>query len=97
MTDEDYKAWTAPAAPVPDLHDLRRTCVSGMARLGIAPHVADKVLNHQAGAISGVAAVYKRHDFLTERREALDLWGAHVDRVLTGMSQERRIAVKIVA
>ena len=29
------------------LHDLRRTCVSGMARLGVAPHVADKVLNHQ--------------------------------------------------
>ena len=28
------------------LHDLRRTCVSGMARLGIAPHVADKILNH---------------------------------------------------
>ena len=27
------------------LHDLRRTCVSGMARLGIAPHVADKILN----------------------------------------------------
>ena len=54
-------------------------------------------LNHQAGTISGVAAVYKRHDFLTERREALDLWGAHVDRVLTGMSQERRIALKIVA
>ena len=27
------------------LHDLRRTCVSGMARLGVAPHVADKILN----------------------------------------------------
>ena len=25
------------------LHDLRRTCVSGMARLGVAPHVADKI------------------------------------------------------
>ena len=36
------------------LHDLRRTCVSGMARLGVAPHVADKILNHQAGTISGV-------------------------------------------
>jgi integrase len=79
------------------LHDLRRTCVSGMARLGIAPHVADKVLNHQAGTISGVAAVYQRHDFLTERLEALDLWGAHVDRLLSGMPQERRIALKIVA
>ncbi len=56
------------------LHDLRRTCVSGMARLGIAPHVADKILNHQAGTISGVAAVYQRHDFLAERREALETW-----------------------
>ena len=64
------------------LHDLRRTCVSGMARLGIAPHVADKILNHQAGTISGVAAVYQRHDFLAERREALETWGAHVRRII---------------
>jgi integrase len=63
-------------------HDLRRTIVSGMARLGIAPHVADKILNHQAGTISGVAAVYQRHDFLAERKEALDRWSAHVDKIL---------------
>ena len=55
------------------LHDLRRTCVSGMARLGVAPYVADKILNHQAGTISGVAAVYQRHDFLAEHRAALDI------------------------
>jgi integrase len=73
------------------LHDLRRTCVSGMARLGVAPHVADKILNHQGGTISGAAAVYQRHDFLAERLAALDLWGAHVGRLL------RRIALKIVA
>src|SRR5262249_31339487 len=60
------------------LHDLRRTCVSGMARLGVAPHVADKILNHQSGTISRVAAVYQRHEFLTERREALERWGAYV-------------------
>jgi integrase len=64
------------------LHDLRRTCVSGMARLGIAPHVADKILNHQSGAISGVAAVYQRHEFLSQRQEALETWGAHVARIL---------------
>jgi integrase len=60
------------------LHDLRRTCVSGMARIGIPPHVADKVLNHQSGTISGVAAVYQRHEFLAERKDALERWGAHI-------------------
>jgi hypothetical protein len=47
-----------------------------MARLGIAPHVAGKILNHQAGTISGVAAVYQQHELLTERQEALERWGA---------------------
>jgi integrase len=60
------------------LHDLRRTVVSGMAGLGVAPHVADKILNHQSGTISGVAAVYQRHEFLNERKDALQLWGQHV-------------------
>lgn len=64
------------------LHDLRRTCVSGIARLGIPPHVADKILNHQSGTIAGVAAVYQRHEFLPERREALERWASHVWRVV---------------
>jgi integrase len=79
------------------LHDLRRTCVSGMARLGIAPHVADKILNHQSGTISGVAAVYQRHEFIAERRTALDLWGAHVAELIKDVVPERRIDLKIVA
>jgi integrase len=72
------------------LHDLRRTCVSGMARLGIAPHVADKVLNHQTGTISGVAAVYQRHEFLAERKDALERWGAHIEDLL--QSHRRLVA-----
>ena len=60
------------------LHDLRRTAVSGMASLGVAPHVADKVLNHQSGTISGVAAVYQRHEFLAERQAAMNIWDEHV-------------------
>jgi integrase len=64
------------------LHDLRRTVVSGMARLGVPPHVADKILNHPAGTISGVAAVYQRHDFLAERKAALDRWSAHVEDIV---------------
>ena len=65
------------------LHDLRRTIVSGMARLGVPPHIADKILNHQSGTISGVAAVYQRHEFLEERKAALDLWAKHVGQLLS--------------
>ena len=54
-----------------------------MARLGVPPHVADKILNHQSGTISGVAAVYQRHDFLAERKLALERWGRHIE-VLAG-------------
>ena len=79
------------------LHDLRRTSVSGMARLGVAPHVADKILNHQSGTISGVAAVYQRHEFLAERRTALDLWGAHIGQLLAGISHDRRMDLRVVA
>jgi integrase len=79
------------------VHDLRRTCVSGMARLGVTPHVADKILNHQTGTISGVAAVYQRHEFLAERRAALDLWGAHVSQLLKEIPQSHRIDLKAVA
>jgi integrase len=77
------------------LHDLRRTCVSGIARLGAAPHVADKILNHQAGTISGVAAVYQRHEFLVERQKALDIWGAHVGKLLK--YADARTQLRIVA
>jgi integrase len=70
------------------LHDLRRTVVSGMAGLGVPPHVADKILNHQEGTISGVAAVYQRHEFLAERKEALDRWGAHVACVVQALSKQ---------
>lgn len=79
------------------LHDLRRSCVSGMARLGVAPHVADKILNHQAGTISGVAAVYQRHDFLAERKDALERWGAHLAKIIYESSSVRRSFIRRVA
>jgi integrase len=64
------------------LHDLRRTTASGMARLGVAPHVIEKVLNHVSGEISGVAAVYNRHGYQTEKREALSQWATHLEKLM---------------
>jgi len=70
-------------------HDLRRTAASGMARIGVAPHVIEKVLNHQSGVISGVAAVYNRHGYEAEKREALERW-ARECRGLNGTSSGQR-------
>jgi hypothetical protein len=52
-----------------------------MARLGFAPHVVDKILNHSAGTIRGVAAVYNRFAYLDERRAALETWGRFVENL----------------
>ena len=56
------------------VHDFRRTAVTWMAGHGVAPHVADRLLNHVRGTISGVAAVYQRGEFLAERKAALERW-----------------------
>jgi integrase len=70
------------------LHDLRRTVASGMARLGIAPHVIEKVLNHVSGEISGVAAVYNRHGYQAEKAEALEAWAKEIQTIVgAGFSQ----------
>lgn len=60
------------------LHDMRRTGVTRLAALGFAPHVCDRLLNHVQGAIQGVAAIYQRHEFLPERKAALEAWAKHV-------------------
>jgi integrase len=65
-------AWT--------MHDFRRAGVTALAGMGFPPHVCDRLLNHVTGTISGVAAVYQRAEFLTERKAALDAWGAFVLR-----------------
>ena len=69
------------------LHDLRRTCASGMAALGIAPHIVEAVLNHKSGTIKGVAAVYNRHQYAPEKRQALETWADRVARVVAGESK----------
>ena len=76
----------AKVKPMPHwtYHDLRRTVTTGMARLGIHPHIADAILNHKQGTIRGVAAVYNRHRYESEARCALEAWEAHVIEIVTG-------------
>jgi integrase len=87
------------------VHDLRRTAASGMARLGVPPHVIEKVLNHKSGQISGVAAVYNRYGYEKETREALEKWAVWLERVEAGkaiqlsvsyFSQDERTAARVL-
>lgn len=64
------------------LHDLRRTCRTGLARLKIQPHIAERVLGH---AQERIQATYDTHAYLDEKRAALDLWSQHL-QTLTAQS-----------
>jgi len=66
------------------LHDLRRTCATGMQKLGIALPVIEKILNHSSGSFAGIVGVYQLHDFAHEKRAALDAWARHVEDITWG-------------
>ena len=74
-----------PAAAVPPwrIHDLRRTCSTGMHTLGVAPHVVEAVLNHVSGARAGVAGVYNVAEYRAEKEEALRRWAQHVQGIVS--------------
>jgi integrase len=60
------------------LHDVRRTAVTGMAELGVQPHVIEAVVNHVSGHKGGVAGIYNRASYEPEKRAALNLWAEHL-------------------
>jgi integrase len=60
------------------LHDLRRSCATGMADMGIGPHIIEAILNHVSGAKSGVAGLYNRSKYDDERRRALAAWALYL-------------------
>lgn len=65
------------------LHDLRRTAATGMAELGIPPHIVEAALNHISGAKAGVAGTYNRAAYAAEKKAALERWAAHVEGLAT--------------
>lgn len=66
------------------IHDIRRSVATGMAELGIQPHIIEAVLNHVSGHKAGVAGIYNRASYSKEKRQALDLWAEHVTAIVEG-------------
>jgi integrase len=72
--------------PVDDwrLHDLRRTFATGMAGLGVALPVVERLLNHISGSFGGVAGIYQRFEFADEKADALDRWARQLEGLTSG-------------
>lgn len=60
------------------VHDLRHTARTHLTRLRVSSDVAERCLNHK---IKGVEGIYNHHDYFVERRAALELWAAEIDRL----------------
>jgi integrase len=70
-------AWSA--------HDLRRTMLTGLAKIGVVPHVIAHVANHRSLTKSGVTfAHYVQHSYENEKRQALDLWADRLQAIIDG-------------
>jgi integrase len=67
------------------IHDIRRTVRSKLAELGVPREVARKVLNHEDGKVD---RIYNRHEYLAEKREALERW----EKSLTQIAQNQGVS-----
>jgi len=72
-------------------HDLRRTAASMMTSMGINRLVVSKILNHVE---SGITAVYDRHSYDKEKRQALNVWGRKVDSILKEKEENKVVQLR---
>jgi integrase len=73
------------------LHDLRRTCRTGLARLNVSRETAEACLNHMRDR-GGVVGVYDRHDYTSQIREAMLSWHDHVAGIVSEADAARASA-----
>ena len=61
------------------IHDIRRTVRSKFAELRVPREVARKVMNHEDGKVD---RIYNRHEYMAEKREALERWETRLLEIL---------------
>ncbi|HAO94263.1 MAG TPA: integrase [Deltaproteobacteria bacterium] len=71
-------------------HDLRRTLRTRLAELGVSDIVAEKVIGHK---LQGMLAVYNRHGYDKEKRDALKKWEKKL-RLIVGL--DKPVAAKVI-
>jgi len=67
------------------VHDFRRTVRTGLSRLGVVDHVAERVVAHIDG---GVKRTYNRYSYLSEKRAALEAWSTRPREIVGTITHE---------
>lgn len=62
-------------------HDLRRTCETGMAMLGVAQPIIDRCTNHLTGR--GMSRIYNQYQYRNEKTEAWQRWADHLKGIVS--------------
>jgi integrase len=70
------------------VHDIRRTVATGMADIGVEPHIIEATLNHHSGHRSGIAGVYNRSTYERAVKAALARWDEHVLSLIGGRASK---------
>jgi integrase len=70
--------------------DLRRTLATNLAELGVGRMTIKKILNHSEG--KDVTAIYERHSYDKEKREALLLWDRQLKKMISGLTDSPKVA-----
>lgn len=76
------------------VHDLRRTTATGLASLGIEPHVIEAVLNHFSGHRAGVHGIYNRSPYTNAVKTALLRWSEHVIALVEGRPSDNVVTLQ---
>ena len=88
--DIDFNGWSKGKARMDRetgvtgyrLHDIRRTYATIHAKIGTELHVIEKLLNHQSGEISGLAAVYNKYSYQEEAKKAVANYENFLENIL---------------
>ena len=83
------RRWSHGLSIAPDLiphwtaHDLRRTTLTEMAKLGVEPVVLGHVANHRSTTRAGITlSTYVKHSYDREKRVALELWADRLSAIV---------------
>ena len=74
---------------IPDVetHRMRRTFITYLAKLGVSVEIRNRLTNHADDSVDGI---YNQHDYLMQKRAALEMWGRELGSFYFDCEERRR-------